>query len=77
MIEVLQTIVKHLVEEKDKVKIEENKKGRYHNFKVFVASKDMGNVIGKGGSVAESIRTIISSMTKDKISIKFEALEIE
>jgi len=76
MKEVLQAIINNLVSLPDQVEIFEKNKGRFHDFIVTVAPQDMGAVIGKNGSISISIRTILNSMTKDKVSIKFKAKEI-
>ncbi len=73
--EVLEYIVKNLVANKDAVEIESVKQGRTRVFNVWVDKKDLGNVIGHGGAIANSIRTIVKSMSedKDRLVIKFDA----
>lgn len=75
MKEVIEYIVKSLVENEDAVRVEveenENEETVVH---VFVADEDMGRVIGRGGKVAGSIRTIAKSLSgKDrrKVFVKF------
>ena len=75
MKEVIEYIVKSLVEDENavSVEVEENESGEtiVH---VCVAQSDMGRIIGKGGKVASSIRTIaksISGRDKRKVFVKF------
>ncbi len=66
MKELVEYIVKCLVEDKDAVSVEIEEKDGETFVHVNVAEKDMGRVIGKGGKVASSIRTIAKSFAKDK-----------
>ena len=62
MKELVEYIVKSLVENPDKVKVsteEESEKVTILN--IEVDSNDIGKVIGKGGKIANSIRTIVKS----------------
>lgn len=75
MKEVIEYIVKSLVDNEDSVRVDveenENEETIVH---VFVADEDMGRVIGRGGKVAGSIRTIAKSLSgKDrrKVFVKF------
>lgn len=75
MKEVIEYIVKCLVEDVDAVKvdIEETEAGETI-IHVSVAEGDMGRVIGKSGKIASSIRTIAKSISnKDhkKVFVKF------
>ena len=75
MKEVIEYIVKCLVEDEDavKVEIEESENGETV-VRVSVAENDMGRIIGKGGKVASSIRTIaksISGRDHRKVFVKF------
>ncbi len=61
MDELLKTIVRELVDDKDSVEVvvdEPNEEGVivYH---LHVASDDMGRVIGKQGRIAKAIRTVM------------------
>ena len=65
MKDILETIVKHLVENQDAVKITEVTKPENENlieFKVNVAKEDMGKIIGKQGKNARAIRTVMKSV---------------
>ena len=62
MKELVEYIIKSLVADADKVKVtteEESEKVSIVN--VEVAADDLGKVIGKGGKIANSIRTIVKS----------------
>lgn len=74
MKEVLQTIIESLVEEKDKIEINEVEGERSTVFEVKVASSDMGRVIGKEGRIAKAIRTIfkaVGSKEQKRVTIEF------
>lgn len=73
MQEMLEYIVKNLVSNPDAVEINAENQGKTKVFKVKVESKDLGNVIGRGGSIANAIRTVVrSTSTKERLVIKFE-----
>ena len=77
MKDILETIVKHLVENQDAVKITEVTKPENENlieFKVNVAKEDMGKIIGKQGKNARAIRTVMKSVAskeRKKVDIEF------
>ncbi len=62
MKDIVEFIVKELVDNKNAVEILEEKDGNVNILKVTVASEDLGRVIGKGGKIANSIRTIVKSL---------------
>ena len=74
MQKMLEYIVKNLVSNPDAVEIEEANQGKNKVFKVRVEKKDIGNVIGKGGNIANAIRTLVKSVgnSKERLIIKFE-----
>ena len=75
MKDVLELIIASLVDNKEEVSIEEvanNEKSV--DFKVKVASSDMGKIIGKQGRVAKSIRTVMKSVAGKegkKVNVEF------
>ncbi len=75
MKDVLELIITNLVDNKEEVSIEEianNEKSV--DFKVKVASTDMGKIIGKQGRVAKSIRTVMKSVAGKegkKVNVEF------
>jgi predicted RNA-binding protein YlqC (UPF0109 family) len=56
--ELLEFLVKALVEEPEAVVIEELEEDGDLVYEITVAEADLGRVIGKGGRVANAIRTI-------------------
>ncbi len=58
MTELLEFLVKALVEEPGEVEIEELEEDGDLVYEISVADGDLGRVIGKGGRVANAIRTI-------------------
>jgi len=73
MQEMLEYIVKNLVSNPDAVEVNLENQGKTKVFKVKVESKDLGNVIGRGGCIANAIRTVVrSTSTKERLVIKFE-----
>ena len=62
MKEILEILIKGLVEHKDEVTITEKEDGNTTIFEVKVNDSDMGKVIGKQGKIAKSIRTVIKSI---------------
>ena len=74
MKEMLEVIIRNLVDNQDAVQITETKKGNTTLFEVKVDSLDMGKVIGKQGKMAKSIRTVakaIATKENKKITIEF------
>ncbi|HOZ54834.1 MAG TPA: KH domain-containing protein [Clostridia bacterium] len=74
MKEVLELIIKSLVDDSEAVSIEEIITEKNINLKVRVANGDMGKVIGKQGKIAKSIRTLAKSLSaKDgkRVNIEF------
>ena len=75
MEEVLKIIIENLVENKEAVQITRSDDERGILLKVKVAEEDMGQVIGKQGRIAKSIRTVMKSITAKehkKVGIIFE-----
>ena len=73
MQEMLEYIVKNLVSNPDAVEIVVENQGKTKVFKVFLDNKDLGSVIGRGGSIANAIRTVVKSTSKERLVVKFEA----
>lgn len=62
MKEIVEFIVKELVEDKEAVEVIEQNDGNLNILKVSVANSDLGRVIGKNGKIANSIRTIVKTI---------------
>ena len=74
MKEILESIIKNLVENKDEVSINEILVEKSMIFEVKVAESDMGKIIGKQGRVAKAIRTIIKALAskeEKRVTIEF------
>ena len=74
MKEVLEVIIKNLVNNKDTVEIKEVENEKSIVFEVKVADEDFGKVIGKQGKIAQSIRTVMRAVAnrKDKkVTVEF------
>ena len=63
MKEVVEYIVKALVDDSENVDIEQYLDGDVTIIKVNVAENDLGKVIGKNGRIATSIRNIVKSLS--------------
>ena len=76
MKEILETLIKSLVENENEVTITEKEEERNITFEVRVAESDLGKVIGKQGRIAKSIRTIMKSIAgKEQKRINVEFIE--
>lgn len=76
MKQVLETIIRNMVENQDAVSINEKEEADKIIFEVEVDNKDMGRVIGKQGKVANSIRTLMKALgAKDKRKVVVEFLD--
>jgi len=61
MKQLIETIVKPLVDYPDEVRVERDENANRIVYKLSVHSEDMGKVIGKQGRVAKAIRAIVYS----------------
>ena len=59
MKDLIEYIAKSLVEHPDEVQVRESGGGSRVRIELSVSRDDMGRVIGKGGKVANSIRTLL------------------
>jgi predicted RNA-binding protein YlqC (UPF0109 family) len=57
--ELVEYIAKSLVEDPTQVSVNETEEGDHVRIELTVAKEDMGRIIGKGGRVANSIRTLL------------------
>ena len=70
MKEVLETIAKSLVDNKDEVEVTEERKNDVIVLSLKVAQSDMGKVIGKSGRVAKAIRQVLNAAaSRDKLKV--------
>ena len=74
MKDILETIIKNLVSDKENISIHEVEGEKSVIFEVKVTQSDMGKVIGKEGRVVKAIRTIMKSIAAKegkRVSIEF------
>jgi len=57
--ELLEYLARELVDEPDEVRVEESEDDRGVLLTLRVAKDDMGKVIGRGGRVAEAMRSLL------------------
>ena len=74
LVELTEFLVKSLVANKDNVSVKEFESDEENTIliQVLVDSTDMGRVIGKGGKLANAVRTLVqaSSYIKDNKKVK-------
>jgi predicted RNA-binding protein YlqC (UPF0109 family) len=58
--ELVEFVAQSLVDQPAKVTVEKQQRGNTVQLELHVAKEDMGRVIGKGGRVANSIRTLLN-----------------
>lgn len=76
MREMVEYIVKQIVDNPEEVKVEEIKTEKIILLEVSVAKEDMGKVIGKGGRIATALRTLLgAAAAKLKKRAMLEILE--
>lgn len=75
MKEIVEYIAKCLVENPDEVEVALEKENATDVVRIKVLPEDMGKVIGKGGKLATSIRTIVKSLSQKqnrRVIVKIE-----
>ena len=76
--ELLEYIVKNLINNKDVVTVDETNTDAKIVLRLKVAKEDMGRVIGKEGRIIRSIREIINayaSKNKEKVAVEIEEIK--
>lgn len=74
MKQLVEVLVKGLVDSPDQVEVTATESPRSVAIQVRVAGGDMGKVIGRGGRVAKAIRTVVkSAAAKDgrRVTVEF------
>ena len=74
MKDILETIIKNLVSNKEQVSVNQIDGERAVIFEVKVADGDMGKVIGKEGRVAKAIRTVVKAVAakeQKRVTVEF------
>ena len=76
MKQLIEDIVKSLVDQPDQVQIKEVVGEHAHVLELSVAKEDLGKVIGKGGAHASAIRTLMAAASgKEKKRYILEIIE--
>ena len=76
MRELVEYIIKQIVDSPDEVEVQEIKAEKVILLEISVAKDDMGKVIGRGGRVANALRTIVGAVAaKLKKRVMVEILE--
>lgn len=76
MRDLVEFLTRTLVEDADAVSVEEVPEGDDILLEVSVAEEDLGRVIGRGGRVANALRTIAKAAgTRDDTRVMVEILE--
>ena len=74
MKDILEVVIKNLVDNQDEVSITEKLDAKSICYEVKVAKEDMGKVIGKQGKMANAIRSImkaIATREHKKVNVEF------
>ena len=74
MKDILEVIIKNLVDNTDEVTITEKAEERSIFYEVNVAKEDMGKVLGKKGKMAKAIRSIVKAIAvkeHKKVNVEF------
>jgi len=61
MYEMVEYIVKRIVDNPEDVKVQEIKGEKVTIFEISVAKEDMGKVIGRGGGIASALRVLVGA----------------
>ena len=61
MKDILEVVIKNLVDNVEAVSITEKSEAKSICYEVKVAKEDMGKVIGKQGRIAKAIRTVVKA----------------
>jgi uncharacterized protein len=73
MKELVEYIVKGLVDRPEEVTVTETRRGSDVALQLHVAPDDMGRVIGKGGKVANALRALLRAMAaKDNLRVTLD-----
>ncbi len=73
MKELVEYVVKCLVDQPDEVVVTEKRQGGNVALQLHVASDDMGRVIGKGGKVANALRSLLRAIAaKENVRVTLD-----
>lgn len=69
-------VAQSLVDEPEKVKVDQFNRGNTIQLELNVSKEDMGRVIGKGGQVANAIRTLLKvAAARDGSRVNLDIVE--
>lgn len=74
MKDILEVVIKNLVDNQEEVSINEKVEAKSICYEVKVAKNDMGKVIGKQGKMAKAIRSIMKAIAvkeHKKVNVEF------
>ena len=72
----IEYIARSLVDHPDEVAVDEFRRGDHVTLELHVAKEDMGRVIGRGGRVANAIRTLLRvSAEREGSQVSMDVLE--
>ncbi|MHB1628861.1 MAG: KH domain-containing protein [Bacilli bacterium] len=75
MRELVELITRGLVDEPDRVRVHEVQGEKGLVYQISVAPSDVGKVIGKGGRIVKSMRTVVSAASlQDNRRVSIEIL---
>ena len=76
MKELVEYVAKSLVDHPEDVAVQEFRRGERVTLELHVAKDDMGRVIGKGGRVANAIRTLLRvAAEREGIQVTLDVVE--
>ena len=76
MKDLLEYVVKSLVNNPDSVQIDESENDGEGVFEVRVAPEDMGRIIGKGGRIAKAVRSLMKAASfKENKRVNVEIID--
>ena len=76
MKDLLEYVVKSLVNNPDSVQIDESENDGEVVFEVHVAPEDMGRIIGKGGRIAKAVRSLMKAASfKENKRVNVEIID--
>jgi predicted RNA-binding protein YlqC (UPF0109 family) len=74
--ELVEFVAQSLVDQPTQVHVEKQERGNSIQLELYVAKPDMGRVIGKGGRVANSIRTLLNvAAARDGNRVQLDIVE--
>lgn len=76
MKDILEVVIKNLVDNQEEVSITEKSDAKSVSYEVKVAKEDMGKVIGRQGKMAKAIRQVMKALaTKEHKKVNVEFLD--